>query len=318
MTSDRHIQAPNPAVGIGPWPWVVCGIGIGCLLGALAWRFAPRPERPMQSLSTPATPDEGSPRNGEPAVELPVVSAPVSPGLRATADISLPADVRLRPLVDGSVAEIQSGPDVTLIRRILLDVREGDTLRNEAANLLHRSGVPGLAADLRTVLANPAERERFRSFAAQHLGIVWLAGDGSDDALRGALRGLLDDRHTAVRREALLALSRGGEAAVGAQIEAILETPAGDDDMRDLACRIAADRGRDDLLPAIRPLAGDAMTDPVVRAAALRSLVALGDPAAAGLCREAASSGDRQVAAAAAACLRVLEGGAAEMRRDER
>ncbi len=306
MTNASETASASRVRTAGAWPWLLCGVGVACLSGALAWRFAPRPGHPGEPLGMSATPDAGPPCGGEPAEGLPAVTAPVSPGLRATADTSLSADARLRPLVDGSVAEVSSAADIALMRRILLDVREGDTLRNEAANLLQRSGVSELAADLRAVLANPAERERFRSFAAQHLGIVWLAGGGRDEDLRAALRELLADRHVAVRREALLALARGGDAAVGPRLAAILAGEEGGG-MRDLACRIAADLDRRDLLPDIRPLAGTAAGDPVVQAAALRALVALEDPAAPELCRAALASPESKVSAAATAGLRVLE-----------
>jgi len=94
----------------------------------------------------------------------------------------------------------------------LLDPQKDDTKRNEVANSLRESGYKGLTEDLITVLDNPDEKARFRSFAVQHLYNNYAdAGESEKQKIREVLYKSLKDRHVKVRREALLALVRIGD-----------------------------------------------------------------------------------------------------------
>jgi HEAT repeat protein len=243
----------------------------------------------------------------DPLAGLPAVMAPVSTDLHLVADRTRDELVRLRPLTDGSVQEVHAPQDVVLIRRILRDPGEGDTIRNEAANLLGRSQVPELVGDLEAVLAHPAEQERFRSFAMQHLGVHW-NGRGSPvgDAVQVRLRAGLDDRHVAVRREALLALARGQDALVPARVAALLSDPMATAE-QDLAARVAAECKMQELLPALRPLLA-AGCDAVVRIAAMEAVARLGDTESLPALHAAEGDANPRVAAAAAQALAALEG----------
>jgi HEAT repeat protein len=160
------------------------------------------------------------------------------------------------PLVDGTVALIDQPQDVALMRRMLRDPTEGDTIRNEAANLLGRSQVKELVADLQAVLVHPAEAARFRSFAAQHLGLCWeRAGYQPDLPEHRALQQALTDRHVEVRREALLALSRGKDPQVPTRIRELLADPTASD-QHDLCCRLVADLGLTEHQATLQTLIG--------------------------------------------------------------
>ena len=200
--------------------------GVAALVAALGGvgQEAPGPDpkrapQPVRRLE-PTASDALSPHSTDTALlgsttsDLPVVVSPVSPELRVVSDRSQPDHDRLRPLVDGSVATLNPA-DVALLRRVLRDATDEDTVRNEAANHLRANGTAEVADDCSAVLAQAGELPRFRSFAAQHLGIAWLDARSADAARAGVLRprlvSLLSDRDMEVRREALLALVRGGD-----------------------------------------------------------------------------------------------------------
>lgn len=61
------------------------------------------------------------------------------------------------------------------VRFLLSDHREALPLRNEAANLLRRSGDAQLDDELTAILADEHELEDIRSYAAQHLGVSYSA-----------------------------------------------------------------------------------------------------------------------------------------------
>ncbi|MFW5882144.1 MAG: hypothetical protein ACOCVS_00770 [Planctomycetota bacterium] len=199
---------------------------------------------------------------------------------------------------------IDQPQDIALIRRILRDPQEGDTIRNETANLLTRSEVPQLADDLIRVLEHPTERARFRSFAMQHLGVLWLQrGAKPDDPIRARLIAGLDDRHVPVRREALLPLTRGQDTIVPARIAAILG-PDGDAAQWDLACRLVADLELADHLPAVRALLTEA--DETIRCAALDAIARMGDTASRAEAERAAQDANPRIAAAGRRALSAL------------
>jgi hypothetical protein len=267
--------------------------------------------RPSSTASLIAEPFQGNDR------PIGHASEPVSSSLRIVADRSLPDHVRLKPLVDGTVIALDRPADVALMRRILLDSSDEDTVRNEAANRLAAAWTPGLGADLARVLDQAGEGERFRSFAAQHLGLAWqraqAAGTAEAATLRSRLTACVHDRHYAVRREALLALVRGGDAGGLAEAARLLAADdAGDPAvpaMRDLALRIAGETRRVDAREQVRRFLRHA--DATVRAAALIAAGQLGDAASRPLIAAAVQDADRQVAGAARTALAMLDGAAA-------
>jgi HEAT repeat protein len=287
---------------------VVCSTGIAFLLTSIWWRMHSRREQPDRlpvPPTPPSTPSKPPTTEPGPFAGVPRVTQPVSPELRLVADRSQPEDTRLKPLVDGTVVLVKAPQDVALIRRILRDPAEGDTIRNEAANLLNRSEVPELVSDLQAVLEHPAEQARFRSFAAQHLGVLWRQGDGKDEKLRDALRSLLTDRHVEVRREALWPLAQEMDPFALAVAAQSMVDPAATG-MHDLCCRIAALCRLTDLTPAIRRLAAEA--EEVPRIAAILALAELGDAGSRPLVERAISDANPRIAAAAKRALAVLDG----------
>ena len=145
------------------------------------------------------------------------------------------------------------------VRNILLDPAESDTLRNEAANVLRRHDHPGLRDDLIAILADEREGDRFRSFAAQHLEDD-LRDPQSAEQVRALLRPLLDEPAPAVQREVLRALALIGDATALARLETWINDPQASW-VHDLCCRLAADLGRQDLLPAIQAIAASGAED---------------------------------------------------------
>ncbi len=143
---------------------------------------------------------------------------------------------RLSPDFLAEVPRLTTPDEIAAVVHVMEDWSDDDTVRNEAINLLRRSNVAGLDARLMALLDRPYEPERIRTFFTQHLGLD-LAACGAKPArepLRTRLALALDDRHTAVRREALSALVdvRDGEAL--ARLARGLDDPAMNG-MQDLA-----------------------------------------------------------------------------------
>jgi hypothetical protein len=162
-----------------------------------------------------------------------------------------------------------SDPDAqAAVRRLLRDRREALPLRNEAANLLRRSGDARLDAELTAILADDVELEDMRSYAAQHLGVSLIDSKDPGDRrqLADLLAATLNDRHRAVRREALLALVVSDDRRGLDEIATGLTNPRWRED-RDLIIRCHFELGHRDAAPVIRPFADDGDDD--VRIAAL-------------------------------------------------
>ena len=249
-------------------------IGVTVLGLGLAHQVAVQPRAvPAVVVIAQALPSEVAPEHliGTPAPLLPETSAPLSFSLRVVADRELSQPERLKPLVDGSTVIIDDPAGILALRRILRDPDEGDTLRNECANALRVNEASDLADDLRVVLADRRNGDRFRSFATQHLGVLFEA-DPSDLKLRDDLRAALGDQAVEVRREALWPLSRQGDPVGLAQAEVWLRDPT-QSAVHDLCCRIAAQAARHDWLEPVRALV--ASQDEVVSAAAQRAVAVL-------------------------------------------
>jgi len=253
------------------------------VVGFLALRTRPQnggaspqtPERPVVQNPTPADVKAPQPAPGSVKPNAPALTAPE---LAAVLDRSRPFDERVKGLAGGAVTEVKDSRDQEALAGILGDPTEDDTVRHEIANLLFRSGYAQLEPCLAKVLENPAEKERFRSWAVQHLGNLLLDSRFPADrqALAGRLRALLTDPQIKVRREALLALVRHDDPAVLKKLpEMIADTAPGADAMRDLAIRCAYDKKMKESLPAIRAQARSA--DEPVRIAAMNALSQWGD-----------------------------------------
>jgi len=134
----------------------------------------------------------------------------------------------------------------------LLDPGKDDTARNEAANFLRDAGYKGLTDDLITVLNNPNEKARFRSFAVQHLYNNYAgAGEKEKQKIREVLYKTLNDRHVEVQREALLTLVRIGDPK-GKETAAAWLIDEDKDNVRDLAIRCVKLLELKEHIPAIR------------------------------------------------------------------
>jgi HEAT repeat protein len=173
-----------------------------------------------------------------------------------------------------NVRDLLLASDVPVIAA-LLDSTGDDTVRNEAANLLRRSGYEGLTDDLTRMLDNPAESERFKAFCVQHLWYnVESANPEELEKIITVLQRTLGDQHIPVRREALLALVRLGDPK-GAKtaVEWLTDEKAGD--VRDAAIRCVHDLNMKEYIPTIRKYLYD--PDEVIRIAAIVALSQWGD-----------------------------------------
>lgn len=233
------------------------------------------------------------------------------PRLTAFVDRQRPVEERLRADITSSLPAVTDETDVAAVIAVLTDTQDIDDVRNEAANLLRRSGSPQLASALIGIVNHPTEKERFRAFAIQHLGL--LAQDAVDEEAPHAahllkpLREALQDRHIAVRREALLALSHlndplAVEVAGQWLYDLDLETAR----VHDVAIRCLREQNQRVFLPMIRDYARHA-PEPV-RIAALVTLSEWND----------AESRDAFVAAAQADAIRLRRAGQAALDRLDR
>lgn len=196
---------------------------------------------------------------------------------------------------------------IAAVTAMLRDADEEDTVRNEAINLLRRSGCAALPEVLLSLLDQPGEQERFRSFVVQHLGVELAACSDPmlGSRLSGRLRLALQDAQPAVRREAFLALSQVQDAAVEDLLGADPSSPrhAG---MRDLAIRLLVERDRREALPAVRALADD--PDEATRIAAIHALGAWRDETSRPILEAARDAGQERTRRAATLALRALAG----------
>ncbi len=224
------------------------------------------------------------------------------PSLAALVDRD--AEERVSADITSRIPRIRHEEDTPAVVSVLLDTTDDDTVRNEAANLLLRSGYSGLIEDLTAILANPEEKPRFRSFCVQKL---WQnAKQRPED--RGEtvtiLHGLLEDRDVPVRREALLALVRmrdpkGKETAV----EWLTAEKA--EGVRDAAIRCVRELDLREHIPTIRKYVRH--ENDVVRIAAIVTLSQWGDEEARPAIEEAAGAGSFRLKRCAKLALKRLD-----------
>lgn len=200
--------------------------------------------------------------------------------------------------------------EMSAVAALAKNPQEADVIRHQAIEMLRRSEYAGLTTLLIVLIDAPEERERFRSFVAQHLGmlvepdVITFVGDADRIRAKERLVALLNDRHAAVRREALLALARVRDEQAITIVRTGLDDPAWHE-ARDLIVRCAGELDQRALIPRIRPLAFDDNAE--IRIAALNALGSWRDAPSIAAFREARQSGIVRVQNAGAAALRRWE-----------
>ena len=228
---------------------------------------------------------------------------PRDPDLVSFLDTS--AQERVPVDITTSLQRIRFEEDIPLVVSVLMDSEEDDTVRNEAANLLRRSGYKGITDTLIRVLNNPSEGPRFRAFCIQHL---WRNADGVNiderEKIAVTLRTALDDRHVPVRREALLALVRMGDPR-GRRVAVEWLLDENSDNVRDAAIRCVRELGLREYAPMVRKYLHD--ENEVVRIAAIVTLAQWGDKQSRPAIEEAAQTDSPRLRRCAELALKRLE-----------
>lgn len=232
------------------------------------------------------------------------------PTLRVFIDKS--ASPRFTSDFETRVPTVSDPDDLAWVLYVLDDHTDLDAVRNEAANLLRRSHVRDVDQHLLAVLASPLEKERFRSYAVQHLGDLMrelLDGTKADDlagarTIQDALAKALTDPYFMVRSEALMALARERDPRANAIIRSGLTDPQWSQG-QDLLIRCAKEAGLTDLIPTIRPLAYS--TNDVVRIAAVNVLAQWRDEASRPAFEEASRSAVPRLQRAGTLALTLME-----------
>ena len=211
------------------------------------------------------------------------------PGLRAFVNRQAHAD-RVHGDMAARFPQLTSERDIAAVAAVLKDTADDDTVRHEAAAMLARSDYDKLVSDLLAVLNHQEEGPRFRGWVVQHLQQNYADADAQTQAqIREQLQAALDDRHTTVRREALLALHRITPAeALPVARKWLHDDSAAADAVRDLAIRVVREQNARDELSQVRRYARDENT--VVRIAALVTLAAWNDHASRAAMEDAAAS----------------------------
>ena len=156
--------------------------------------------------------------------------------------------------------------------KALIDASLSDTKRHRVAEKMRKTENPELLPALISVLNNPQEEERFRSWAVQHLYSLYsVTSTQNKNIITDALMAGLDDRHIAVRREALFSLHRLNNPAAVQPAETALSDP----DMADIAIRIMRRSNQRQHLPIIREIAATGSVENQI--AAIVTLAEWGD-----------------------------------------
>jgi len=232
-----------------------------------------------------------------PAVRAPELTGLVDRGAKITE--------RVPPDITSRIQDLKNRNDEPAVIAVLMDTKDDDTVRNEAANLLRRAGCRSLTDRLIRILWDPGEKARFRSFCVQHLWTNLRKAEEAEKArIMEALHKAVADKEIKVRREALLALVRqrdpkGRELAVR-----WLTGPEGDG-ARDLAIHCVHDLGLKEHIPAIRGHLGD--SDEPTRRAAIVTLSGWGDGESRPAFEAAARSRAVRIQRAGKAALKRLE-----------
>ena len=211
--------------------------------------------------------------------------------LRKLVDRRCSTEERVYGSTTGAILDVKDERDLKALVQVFSDSEEDDTVRHEIANVLFQSEFAGLDACLIKILENPAEKSLFRAWAVQHLGKVLASSQPGEaaTALTERIRVLLTDRHIEVRRQALQALVKRGDAKTLEQVVTWLKTegPEGDA-MRDLAIHCAQENDLRAQIPTIRLYSRS--TNDIIRIAALVALSQWGDEESRPAIEEAATS----------------------------
>lgn len=235
----------------------------------------------------------------------------VDPRIEIAADAEMKGAERLSQLIaiNASGERIAYREDLDLVLNVLLNRNEDDTIRHESANLLIRHDYPGLAKTFEGIVMDKGDNPRFRSFAVQYL---WRIASSTNEADRreiaACLRTSLLDGPLPVRREALLALSRGGDADARAYAVGLLRDGVAGDGMRDLAVRVIREASMRGHIESIRSLVSS--TDEAEQIAALVTLGKWEDREARPAIEAACKSQNERVSRAATAALAAINGAA--------
>jgi hypothetical protein len=204
-----------------------------------------------------------------------VLSDNASPALMAF--VSPQAENRLPTDLHYQIPEVTEPEDVNAVVAVLMNRDESDTIRHEAANLLHRSNYAELETVLIEALEHPEETERFRSWIVQHLFNAYENGAyTSPSRAQQVLVPLLEYGQPAVRREALLGLHRL-DANDGPDVVSKAGEWLADAETVDLALRILRERNATDYLPQIRQILADEQASQPARIAAIVTVSAWND-----------------------------------------
>jgi len=249
-----------------------------------------------------------SPHTGtsEPTFAVPY-APPVTHSPELAQFVNREAENRVTADISTRLPKVEHPADVKAVVGVLLDTQDDDTVRHEAANLLRRSGYAGLTDDLLKILNNPNEKERFRSFVVQHL---WSQAEKAAPAERVKITDVLHvslaDRHTAVRREALLALVRMKDPQGFETALKWLDDPSPEmDALRDLCVRVVREQNLREHLPRVRQLLRSPNDD--VKRQAMVTVGDWGDQGSRPALEEAAKSDKPLVKSAATAALKHLD-----------
>lgn len=281
MTTSRHAFLPALLS-------LVVAVGLGVFV-ALRGRH---PDQPVADIKPP-----------EVAKPAPTAPAGPTPYLLAEKDPPTQAD----PELPKKLIATQTAENVQEVVAIMLDIGKDATTRNEAANLLRRSEYVGLTESLVKSLGSADEGPLWRSWCVQHLYLNYeKAMPDEKERIAGVLRVSLSDRHTRVRREALLALCRIGDP-LGRETAAKWLSAASKEGegARDVAIRCCEDLDLRDQAPAVRALARDPDESTAVQA--IGTLGRWTDESSRPLFEEAARSKNQRLQNAARAALRRLD-----------
>lgn len=222
-------------------------------------------------------------------------SPPVTdPNLATFVDRNAKVD-RTGPDFAARFPKISDPKDIAAVVSVMKDPEDDDTVRHEAIELLRRSKYAQLDDDLIALFKSPAEKERFRSWIVQHIGVNALVGDAvAKSRLTQVLGQALDDPQVKVRCEALFALSNLGDFKVTPTVTAWLNpTKTEPPPIRAIAIRCAKSQNKRDLIPTIRTFARD--PDEVVRIAALVALSEWGDQESRSACEKASKAPSKRL-----------------------
>jgi hypothetical protein len=214
-------------------------------------------------------------------------------------------DERIGTEISSTIPNVTNTHDQNILLAVVGDVQDNDAVRNEVINLLRRSNCTRLPNALIGVLENPAEQQRFRAFAVQHLGSMDLPNDAElRQRVTRKLQESLQDRHVDVRREALLALIRRRDS-IATQAAVTWLTSGDSENVRDLAIRCVVDLDLREHVPTIRKYLKD--ENEVVRIAAIVALSQWGDEESRPVFEQAAASNVVRLQRAGKAALERLD-----------